>query len=266
LAVSAHDKTVMTTNIAAMNGSNVGPEDSLDDQKAESAPKESSNVADGSSGGRKSPGGGSDVKDASESEDKEKSTPDPSKQGDGSLSPSQGSSGGHLPGYPSHLTPAATGYYAGYPQSQVTPEPPSPGVAGAVVGTYDASFFQQAGAFHTSAFGGPNTPLSPPRATANMGIVPPASPLFPRATSGVAGSAVGLTGGLDGQQQALPNGAAPPSPSLPYMASPPLPGMYQHYAVPGVGSQSSSSPDDGAANTWSDNRCVSYYLSGELTL
>ena len=149
-------------------------------------------------------------------------------------------------GYPPHLTPqqAGQGYYPlGY-QSQVTPEPPSPGGPGATV--YDVgSFFQQQGAFqqHNSPFV-PGTPSSPRRAAA-MGGIPPASPLFPRVST-AAGTA-GLVPGTGIDQRIM---GAPPSPSVPYLTPPLGPNsMYPGYAANGIGGQSDS-PDDIAA--WGD--------------
>jgi hypothetical protein len=119
-----------------------------------------------------------------------------------------------------------TGYYVG------GNEPPSPG-AGMTGAVYDTgSFFQTtAGPFHTSAFGaaGNNTPVSPARPM--VGIMPPASPLFPRVPM--------MDASLQGQH--------PPSPNLSYMTS--LPAMYQHYGV-GLSSGSSNSQDD--VGGWND--------------
>jgi hypothetical protein len=103
------------------------------------------------------------------------------------------------------------GAYYGYTiQSQGTPEP-----------TYDASsFFQQ-----PNGFGHNQAPSSPPR---TVGMIPPASPLFPRVV--------------------MDHGAT--SPQLPYMTTPPLSSMYGHYAV----NMSSTSPDNGSA--WNDRYVV----------
>ena len=122
--------------------------------------------------------------------------------------------------------PYVAGYYVG------GPEPPSPGIGmgGAVYDT--GSFFQtSAGPFHSSAFGaaGSNTPLSPPRPSAMVGVIPPASPLFPRVTM-------------------MDQGQHPPSPNLPYMSTT-LPGIYQHYGV-NLSSGSSNSLDEAIA--WND--------------
>lgn len=85
--------------------------------------------------------------------------------------------------YLPHLTPQQGGGYYLYGGSQVTPEPPSPATPG-----YDVnSFLQQQAAF--GHLGNPfapagqygsisQTPMSPAR---NSGLIPPPSPLFPRA-------------------------------------------------------------------------------------
>ncbi|GKY96869.1 hypothetical protein MPSEU_000646000 [Mayamaea pseudoterrestris] len=130
--------------------------------------------------------------------------------------------------------PYMTGYYVGGHQSQAT-EPPSPGISMSAV--YDTgSFFQSSsGPFHSSAFAtGSNTPLSPPRPTNMVGVIPPASPLFPRVPM-IDGS---------GQQQ------HPPSPNLPYMSTT-LPSIYQHYGV-NLSSGSSNSLDEAVA--WNESR------------
>ena len=134
-----------------------------------------------------------------------------------------------MSGYPYNVA----GYYVGGGGQ----EPPSPGInmGGAVYDT--GSFFQTSaaaaagGPFHSSAFGaaGSNTPLSPPRPSAMMGVIPPASPLFPRVTM-------------------MDPGQHPPSPNLPYMSTA-LPGMYSHYGV-GLSSGSSNSLDEAIA--WND--------------
>lgn len=143
--------------------------------------------------------------------------------------------GSNLPGYPSHLTPGAGGYYQqGYQHLHVTPEPPSP--AGGPVGVYDVgSFFQQHGSFANSRNNPfPNTPLSPPRG--NMGSIPPASPLFPRVNSGAAVPMIPGANGLEQQHH-----GAPPSPNLPYISS-----MYQQsYPLMNHGNlHSSTSPEE----------------------
>lgn len=169
-------------------------------------------------------------------------------------------------GYPVNITPqAGSAYqYLSYGQHHMTPEPPSPATHHAVSDMYNVnSFFHQsqAGAFaapqQPSSFGIPgsggnnntssthnNVQMSPPRgimpsvAVSMTGGIPPASPLFPRATTGA--------GSLEaGNQQR----GAPPSPNIPYIMSPQQLGagsnsMYQAYPVTGVGSRSS---DDG---TW----------------
>lgn len=128
-----------------------------------------------------------------------------------------------------NLTPQqGSGYYAGYAPQQ-TPEPASPATQHRV---YDVtSFFQQpqqAGAFHPASGGSPflggassGGSLSPARGpmptVTSMGSIPPASPLFPRASSGLDSS---------GQRGTAPN--------LPYM-SPQL----SSYPSVGISSQSS---------------------------
>lgn len=160
----------------------------------------------------------------------------------------------------------SSGYHHHHHQ-QMTPEPPSPGGPVVLHTSNDAytvgSFFQQqAGAFvpsHTSPFGvSQPSPLSPPRPTAvvamgAMGVIPPASPLFPRLSSGGGGSNVGTASlhpsdsGLSGVSS---RGGAPPSPSLPYST------MYQTYGSNQVvSSHSIISPDDGSggvSGSWND--------------
>jgi hypothetical protein len=165
-----------------------------------------------------------------------------------------------------------SGYH--HHHQQMTPEPPSPG--GPVVLQNDAynvgSFFQQqAGAFvpHTSPFGATQpSPLSPPRPAAAvvmgaMGVIPPASPLFPRLSSG--GSNVG--GALNPADSGLSSsrgGVAPPSPSLHYSMQPLGATMYQTYGSNQVvSSQSINSPDDGSggvAGSWSDRYVLFDFL------
>jgi hypothetical protein len=108
----------------------------------------------------------------------------------------------HLHGY-ANLTPQqGSGYYLGYPSHQphMIPEPDSPGPPRTAV--YDGgigSFFQphSGAAFHPASSGSPflgvssaagNPALSPPRGavpTVTMtGSIPPASPIFPRMSSG----------------------------------------------------------------------------------
>jgi hypothetical protein len=155
------------------------------------------------------------------------------------LSPTpQQHSNSYLQGYPVHLTPQpGPGYYLGYGQSQVTPEPPSPAGPGATV--YDVgSFFQQPAAFaHNSPFGVPQTPLSP-RRSGGMGGIPPASPLFPRVSAAGAAGLVPTGAGLEQRP------GAPPSPSVPYLSPPLGPNaMYQNYPGNGMG-HLGESPED----------------------
>lgn len=140
----------------------------------------------------------------------------------------------HTAVYPTLTPQQNSGYYHGYAPQQ-TPEPASPATQPVV---YDMnSFFQlQPGAFHPATAGGSSTflassvTLSPARvpmstmgvATTSMGSIPPASPLFPRVSSGP---------GLDAHRV----------PNLPYM-SPQL----SSYPSVGINSQSS---DDGTG-TW----------------
>jgi hypothetical protein len=161
------------------------------------------------------------------------------KKMEGGMSPTpQMNAASYLAGYPAHLTPQpGQGYYMGYGQSQVTPEPPSPAGPGAAI--YDmGSFFQQPAAFapHNSPFV-PATPLSP-RRTAAMAGIPPASPLFPRVSNtGATGLMPTGAGGLMDAHR----GGAPPSPAVPYLSPPLGPNsMYQNYN--GIGS--SDSPED----------------------
>jgi hypothetical protein len=127
--------------------------------------------------------------------------------------------------YLPHLTPQpGAGYYL-Y-GSQVTPEPPSPATPG-----YDVnSFLQQQAALglhHGNPFGNarqyggiPQAPLSP--GGRNSGLVPPPSPLFPRAAGGNSG---GMPGTFEQQNHLDSNvlqriqGKTPASPSVPYMTA-----------------------------------------------
>jgi hypothetical protein len=154
--------------------------------------------------------------------------------------------------YAPHLTPqqGAGGYYM-YNQAQVTPEPPSPAGPN---GVYDAASFRQAQQFNP--FGGqyagglPPPPLSP--RVSSMGSLPPASPLFPRAASNIAGR---MSPGGNG---------APPSPA-PYLHSPGLgAAIYQTYSGAyggggngNNGTGSDASPED--TNAWS-NRYVCLFI------
>jgi hypothetical protein len=137
-----------------------------------------------------------------------------------------------------HLAAASGGYnYIAYDVA-----PPSPPVltSGATSLPYEAalgSFIQQQtfAAAHNSPFAipGAHTPLSPPRSTINM--VPPASPLFPRAANG------GMEPSVVMQQQ------TPQSPSIAYHMSPSQQfSAYPHttYAPTGRLSQASLSSDD----------------------
>jgi len=147
-------------------------------------------------------------------------------------------------GYPNqHLaTPQAVApaYYSvgGYP----VPESPSPAGANPVTTVYDSNLaVPQQGAF--APFGvGNTTPLSPPRGTSSVmvgaGMIPPASPLFPRVTGANGGG-----GTMESNRQAGP----PSSPGLPYMS----PGLYPHYSAVTTGTSHSS---DSAEETpsWAD--------------
>ena len=137
----------------------------------------------------------------------------------------------HTAVYPTLTPQQNSGYYHGYAPQQ-TPEPASPATQPVV---YDMnSFFQlQPGAFHPAAgstFLANSVSLSPARvpmstvgiATTSMGSIPPASPLFPRVSSGP---------GLDAHR----------APNLPYMS----PQLSSYHSV-GINSQSS---DDGTG-TW----------------
>jgi hypothetical protein len=176
----------------------------------------------------------------------------------------------------------ATGAYGGYhhqyqhqhQQHQMTPEPPSPGGPVVLQPSSEAynvgSFFQQqAGvAFvpsHTSPFGvSQPSPLSPPRPAAAvamgaMGVVPPASPLFPRLSSG-GGSNHNVRTALNPSDSSLSGvvtsrgGIAPPSPNISYST------MYQTYGSNQlVSSHSIISPDDGSggvSGSWNDRYVV----------
>lgn len=164
------------------------------------------------------------------------------KKDEAAVSPTpQAQMNSYLQGYPAHLTPQpGAGYYLGYGQTQVTPEPPSPAGPGPAV--YDVgSFFQQPAAFaHNSPFGVPQAPLSP-RRSGGMGGIPPASPLFPRVST-AAGTAGLMPSGAGIEQRP---GGAPPSPSVPAYLSPPLgpSAMYQGYPGNGIGNQGDS-PDE----------------------
>lgn len=137
----------------------------------------------------------------------------------------------HTAVYPTLTPQQNSGYYHGYAPQQ-TPEPASPANQPVI---YDMhSFFQhQPGAFHPASAGGStfltsSVSLSPARVPmptvgmTSMGSIPPASPLFPRVSSGP---------GLDAQR----------APNLPYMSP-------QLTSYPSVGINSQSS-DDGTG-TW----------------
>jgi hypothetical protein len=252
---SAPEKTqFMTTSVAVMNESNgsgaaadaeakVAPQKETQDAKAANA-NDGSNPAESGEDAKGMIAASKDSTEKRGDEDRDYSqTPDPQ-------------AGSNLPGYPSHLTPGAGGYYQqGYQHLHVTPEPPSP--SGGPAGVYDVgSFFQQHGAFaNTRNNPFPNTPLSPPRGT-NMGSIPPASPLFPRVNSG---SAVPMIPGANGLEQQ--NRGAPPSPNLPYISS-----MYQQsYPIMNHGNlHSSTSPEE--VSGWGERYVNALQLSffGEL--
>jgi hypothetical protein len=154
--------------------------------------------------------------------------------------------------YPQLMPQAGSnaGYYLGYNPAD---PPPSPSPAGLGTVRYDAaSFFQQPGAFaplSRVAGGAAASPLSPPRPVAStMGAVPPASPLFPRPTSGGRISS-------NNTERTPVSIAAPPSPNLGYI-SPGL-GAYRppYPVVPTGSSHSSDSPDV----TWGERYVASHY-------
>jgi len=130
--------------------------------------------------------------------------------------------------YLPHLTPQAGGAYYLYGNHQVTPEPPSPAAPG-----YDVtSFLQQQAAlalhpgnpFGTAGQYGaiPQAPLSPSRSGMSGGLIPPASPLFPRAATN---NPVGMSGSFEHHNQLDSSviqriqGQTPASPSVPYMSA-----------------------------------------------
>lgn len=165
----------------------------------------------------------------------------------------------HLQAYAANMTPvAAPGYYLGYPQSQVTPESPSPGGG---TGAYDVGTFFQPGAFgpHASPFtAAPNIPLSPPRVAATSPMVGvPSSPLLPRVSGAVLGGATGMDSNLVRQQ----NPGAPPSPGLPYFGAS---SSYPTYAIPPVGSQSNNSAAEGSWGERNQGQQTAY-ASPQLT-
>ena len=140
------------------------------------------------------------------------------------------------------VTQAAGGYYPGYHGGA----PPSPNVTPNIISSIphesSGSTFMQPGttfaAARTSPFGvpsGTNTPLSPPRSTASMVSIPPASPLFPRAN-----------GGLDGSPGLAIHQMTPQSPGISYTMSLGSPNPYASYpSSTRMTSQTSSSSDDG---------------------
>lgn len=100
--------------------------------------------------------------------------------------------------YGTYTTPRSAAYYGAY---SMTPEPASPATHGAV---YEVASFLQQQQQHGGLY--PNSPFlsataSPTRSGLAHGVIPPASPLFPRVNS------------ADSTQ-------APPPPVLPYMVSP----------------------------------------------
>lgn len=251
----------MTTNVSVMNEtSTVG----ADSSNAKDSTKKTEETSE-----EPAPNPASPVNGDNKAGGEMKSSKDGERRGDDSPgSPQQTGSN------PTQFAPqpqVGSAYYLGYPQ---TSEPPSPAQPGANV--YDAaSFFQQpSGAFavpHSTAFGGgPNSSLSPPRGTSAgaaaaaatataMGVaIPPASPLFPRVSSGgvLTGAAAPTAAALDatGRQQAA--GGAPPSPNLPYM-SPQLgtSSMYQPYPMASSAATESQSSDNSPSadgNAWNE--------------
>lgn len=171
-----------------------------------------------------------------------------SKKVEGGLSPTPQMQANYL-GYPAHLTPqGGQGYYQ-YTQSQVTPEPPSPAGHGATV--YDVgSFFQQPAAFAPHSPFVPQTPLSPRRAGAMAGGIPPASPLFPRVSTATGGTGI-IPGGSGLDQRIIEGhrGGAPPSPSVPYL-TPPLGPNSMYHSYPNNGLGATDSPED--ISGWGD--------------
>jgi hypothetical protein len=153
-------------------------------------------------------------------------------------------------GYPASLTPqtGSAYHYVNYNHIHMTPEPPSPAGHQSMTDVYNVGSFFQPQSFITStsvgsAITGANSqltaPMSPQRpgmpniSVSMAGGIPPASPLFPRATS--------LAGNVD---VGLNHRGAPPSPSIPYIITPGHPGalagnIYQTYPVASVGSRGS---------------------------
>jgi hypothetical protein len=228
----------MTTNVTVMNdGNEVGSVVEVEEKKMVT-PTTSKDAADSSAFRGTNEGGkskGSPSKASAPIEDDEEASPQ-----------SQDPSEAHLAaGYP-HLLPqpgSNAAYYLGYNPA----EPPSPSTAGMATISYDAAaFFQQPGAFApltraaAAAANAAGSPMSPPRTLATMTVVPPASPLFPRATS----SATRLAAG---DRHPVGIAAAPPSPGLAYV-SPALGGYHQqaYSVVPTVGGSHSGDSPDGA--------------------
>lgn len=139
---------------------------------------------------------------------------------------------------PAHLTPQQAGYYVSYPQTQVTPESPSPAVTG-----YDVGSFLQPAAFHNSPFGAvpaqyggtQQPPSSPSQNTSGVMGMNPASPLFPNLT-GQPG--VGLLDQHRMFDASLQQRGAPNSPG-------------PHYLSPGLGPMAASGTEFAA---WGDSR------------
>eukprot|EP00550_Attheya_septentrionalis_P012373 CAMPEP_0198303544 /NCGR_PEP_ID=MMETSP1449-20131203/56939_1 /TAXON_ID=420275 /ORGANISM="Attheya septentrionalis, Strain CCMP2084" /LENGTH=603 /DNA_ID=CAMNT_0044006039 /DNA_START=634 /DNA_END=2445 /DNA_ORIENTATION=- len=165
-------------------------------------------------------------------------------------------------GYQQHMNVQQQGAY--YYQ-QGTPEPPSPTAAGG----YDmnpflqqhAALLQQQGANPFSSnpqysAGIPLPPLSPAvnnqnNASSNisMGIIPPASPLFPGTARSFPSSGIDRQHQLDSRMLTNTRGGAPPSPSLPYLVSPPLGPTAPSYSMyQGYGGNQNSPEQTG----WSD--------------
>jgi hypothetical protein len=190
-----------------------------------------------------------------DSEKKEGSSPG------GTASPSQSSTS-----YPQAL-PAHSqqpGYYVAY-QSQVTPEPPSPGGPGATT-VYDVgSFLQQPTAFHNSPFAAHQYSVNqaaqqqqhqqqqqPPHSPSqnSMGGIPPASPLFPRVTGQATAGLLDQHRMLDGSVQ---QPGEPLSPGPPYLSSQlGHSAMYQNMGVYHNGTSNNHSPEEFSG--WGDNR------------
>lgn len=197
-------------------------------------------------------------------------------------------------GYAPQLTPQPGAGYYFLGNHQVTPEPPSPATPG-----YDVNSFLQhqaaaLGVHHGNPFGSgqyggiPQPPLSPSRVGMTGGLIPPASPLFPRAAGNPVGS-FDQQNQLDSSVFQRIQGQTPASPSMPYMASPSLGpsngatfgGVYQGYAANtgtyasvlsgAQGGEPSASPDD---RGWGDRYvalcltfaccCACFYLAQTL--